>query len=264
MKGSSLASGFAVAGCTLAVLVPPRAAGQVSEGDFKALKDLVRQQGEEMKRLSEEVQKLQQTHAADAQAHQKDVEQIQQLREKLGETQRRSTAAERDAAAAAETQPMPRVPIDEATVNHNFLILGDAELQYAKTQKQPGAFLLADFAPIFLYRAADNVLFEAGFDIALQNNAPGSSVATTSFDLSFAHLDYLINDYATAVGGNMLLPLGTYSERTAGWLNKFPDDPLPRDILPGSGVGVMLRGAVPATTATPSNGPARSASSRPT
>jgi hypothetical protein len=52
-------------------------------------------------------------------------------------------------------------------------------------------------------------------------------------------------DYATFVAGNMVLPLGTYSERSAGWLNKFPDNPLARDLLPGTGVGAQLRGAIP-------------------
>jgi len=96
-----------------------------------------------------------------------------------------------------------------------------------------------------LYRGGEKVLFEVGFDFGLQNNAPGSPGATTTIDLSFAHLDYLMNDYLTLVAGDMLLPLGTYSERSAGWLNKIPDDPLPRDLLPGSGVGAQLRGAVP-------------------
>jgi hypothetical protein len=108
----------------------------------------------------------------------------------------------------------------------------------------------ADFAPIFLYRAGNNVLFEAGFDINLSNNgdqistrAPGSS---TSLNLSFATLDYVLNPYMTLEAGDMLLPLGTYSERSAGWLNKIPDDPLVRDdLVPGSGVGVQWRGAVP-------------------
>ncbi len=46
--------------------------------------------------------------------------------------------------------------------------------------------------------------------------------------------------------GDLLLPLGTYSERGAGWLNKFPDDPLAVDaLIPGSGVGAELRGALP-------------------
>jgi hypothetical protein len=43
----------------------------------------------------------------------------------------------------------------------------------------------------------------------------------------------------------LLLPLGTYSERSAGWLNKFPDDPLAVSLIPGSGVGVMLQGGIP-------------------
>ena len=43
----------------------------------------------------------------------------------------------------------------------------------------------------------------------------------------------------------MVLPLGTYSERGAGWLNKIPDDPTAREVVPGSGVGVPLRGAMP-------------------
>jgi hypothetical protein len=63
--------------------------------------------------------------------------------------------------------------------------------------------------------------------------------------LSFATLDYFFNDYLTVLAGDNLLPLGTYSERSAGWLNKIPDSPLPRDVLPGSGVGVQLRGAMP-------------------
>jgi hypothetical protein len=93
------------------------------------------------------------------------------------------------------------------------------------------------------------VLFEAGFDFTLQNGAgpnPNTSSGTASnFDLSFATLDYLLNDYVTFVGGNMLLPLGTYSERSAGWLDKIPDNPLPRNPLPGNGVGAQLRGAFP-------------------
>ena len=35
----------------------------------------------------------------------------------------------------------------------------------------------------------------------------------------------------------------------AGWLNLVPDDPLPRVLLPESGIGVQLRGAVPITQA---------------
>jgi hypothetical protein len=243
IKTRCLMSGLVAAAFAMAVALPLQSAAQVSEEDFKALKQAVQE-------LSNKVQKLEQTHESDEQTHQKDVQELQKLRDKLAETQRIATDAEQKstAAASAQAQPIQRVPIDEATVNHNFLVLGDAEFQYAKSAGQHGAFLAADFAPIFLYRGGDNILFEAGFDFILQNNAPGSSGATTTVNLSFAQLDYVMNDYMTLAAGNILLPLGTYSERTAGWLNKFPDDPLARDLLPGSGVGAELRGAVPLGT----------------
>jgi hypothetical protein len=229
--------GLIAGGCALAAVLPPRAAAEVSDDDFKALKEAVR-------KLNEKVQKLEETHVTDEQTHQKDQEQLQQLRDKLGQTQQTTKEAEQKG-AAAEIQPLPRVPIDEATVNHNFLILGDAEFQYAKVGAEHSTFLLADFAPIFLYRGGDNVLFEAGFDFILQNNAPGSPGYTTTVNLSFAQLNYVMNNYMTFAAGNMLLPLGTYSQRSAGWLNKFPDDPLAVDLIPGSGVGAQILGAIP-------------------
>jgi hypothetical protein len=239
MKTRCLMFAFIAAGCAMAVALPPRAVAQVSEEDFKALKQAVQE-------LSNKVQKLEQTHVSDEQTHQKDMEDLQRLKDKLAETQRTADDAEQKsaAAAAAQAQPMQRVPIDEATVNHNFLVLGDAEFQYAKAAGQHGAFALADFAPIFLYRGGENILFEAGFDFILQNNAPGSSGATTTVNLSFAQLNYVMNDYVTFAAGNLLLPLGTYSERSAGWLNKFPDNPLARSLLTGNGVGAELRGAI--------------------
>jgi len=153
------------------------------------------------------------------------------------------------------SQPVTMTPSTEAEAvptetsgplaSHSFSIVGDAEVQFGKISHQHGAFMFADFAPIFLFRGGDRVLFEAGFDYTIQNNAPGSSGYATTLNLSFATIDYIINDYVTFVGGNMLLPLGTYSERSAGWLNKFPDAPLPRAVLPGNGVGVQLRGGIP-------------------
>jgi len=138
------------------------------------------------------------------------------------------------------TEPAVSTEPSGPLATHSFSIVGDAEVQFGKISGQHGAFMLADFAPIFLFRGGDKILFEAGFDFILQNNAPGSAGSTTTVNLSFATLDYLINDYITFVGGNMLLPLGTYSERSAGWLNKFPDAPLPRAVLPGNGVGLQL------------------------
>jgi hypothetical protein len=157
------------------------------------------------------------------------------------------TTTTSQAATAMPSTEAEAVPTETSgpLATHSFSIVGDAEVQFGKISHQHGAFMFADFAPIFLFRGGDKILFEAGFDFILQNNAPGGSGYTTTVNLSFATLDYLINDYITFVGGDMLLPLGTYSERSAGWLNKFPDAPLPRSVLPGNGVGVQLRGAIP-------------------
>jgi hypothetical protein len=232
MITSRLMFGLVAAGCVMGMIFPAHVAAAVSDADFNALRDLVQQ-------MNGKLQSLEQTNQLDQQT-------IQQLQQQLGETQKTAVDAEQKSMAAAQAQPLPRVPIDEATVNHNFQILGDAEFQYVKTAGQNGSFLLADFAPIFLYRAGDNILFEAGFDTTIQNNAPNSSGYSTSFDLSFAQLDYVVNDYVTLAVGDLLLPLGTYSQRGAGWLNKIPDDPLAVDaLLPGSGVGAELLGAIP-------------------
>jgi len=252
MKRRSFALRNAAVGCALAVALSVEKAAAIDDQQFNELKDLVSKLGQKIDKQGQRIDQLEKTHAQDEQVHaqdqkthEQDQEKIQQLEQKLTETQKTVSDVQQKTAIAVPAEPLPRVPLEEATVNHNFSILGDAEFQYSKTSGQHGTFLFADFAPIFLYRGGDKVLFEAGFDFALQNNAPGSPGATTTIDLSFAQLDYLLNDYVTLVAGDMLLPLGTYSERTAGWLNKIPDDPLPRDLLPGAGVGVQLRGAVP-------------------
>jgi hypothetical protein len=230
MKTHRFTFGLVAAGCAIWMAFSPQTTAEVSDADFNALKDLVQQ-------MNGKLQSLVQTNLLDQQT-------IQQLQKQLAETQQIAADAEQKSAAAVQTQP--REPIDEATVNHNFMMLGDAEFQYVKTSGQHGGFLLADFAPIFLYRGGDNLLFEAGFDTTIQNNAPNSSGYTTTFNLSFAQLDYVMNDYMTLCVGDLLLPLGTYSERGAGWLNKIPDDPLAVDaLLPGSGVGAELLGAIP-------------------
>lgn len=223
------------AGCAMAMAFSPAARAEVSDADFEALKNLVVTQGRQ-------IDALQKTNSLDQQ-------QINQLHQQLGETQTTANNAEQKAEAANQVQPTFPPPNLGTTATHNFSMVGDAEVQFGKGAGQHSTFTLADFAPIFLFRANDNVLFEAGFDIMLNNNtdASGNRAAgsSTSVSMSFGQLDYLCNDYVTLCAGDILLPLGTYSERAAGWLNKIPDDPLIRDWLPGSGVGIEFRGAVP-------------------
>jgi hypothetical protein len=235
MKIHSLIIGVLTVGC----LVWPRyASAQVSADDFNALKKVVEQ-------LGETVQKLQLTHDQDQKTHEADQKKIDSLQQQLGETRTAVTNVDQKAEAVAKVQSS--YPVVSASPNalHNFTMVGDTEVQFGKTAGQHSAFVLADFAPIFLFRASDDVLFEAGFDVMLQNGSRPGGGSSTSVSLSFAQLDYLFNDYVTVVAGDMVLPLGTYSERAAGWLNKIPDNPFSRNLLPGSGVGVQLRGAVP-------------------
>src|ERR1700737_1316957 len=274
MKIRSKILGMLAAGYVMGIALPPWAAAEVSDEDFNALKDAVRQ-------LSDKVQKLEQTHEEDQKTHEQDQQKIQQLQQQVGQTQKAATEAQQNTetasqmklklgqleeqveaqktateaqgkvVAAAQVQPVAPVP-SGPLATHNFTLAGDAEIQFGKTTGQHSAFTLADFAPVFLYRAGDNVLFEAGFDVRLQNGGvtlasgqTGNSGTTTTISLSFATIDYLLNDYVTVVAGDMILPLGTYTERSAGWLNKIPDDPLPRAVLPTTGIGVQLRGSIP-------------------
>ncbi len=231
--------------CALGMALPAHAAA-IDEVDFNALKDLVIKQGQRLDQLEKVHNQDEQALEQDRKVHQQDQQQIQSLKHLLEDTQKTATDAQAKAEAASQIQPIHAVPEGPAAT-HNLSIVGDAEVQFGKTDGSHSAFALADFAPIFLFRARDNILFEAGFDIALQNGSTGShdAGASTTFDMSFATVDYLLNDYMTIVAGDMLLPLGTYSERGAGWLNKIPGDPLARDLVPGSGIGAQLRGAVP-------------------
>ncbi len=225
-------------------------ADSISEEELRILKQQVIDQGQRLDQLEQAHQQDRQTIEQNEKSHQSDQQEIQKLKQEISNAQKTATDAQQTA-QSVQVQPIhPLPPAPAAT--HNFTMVGDAEVQFGKADGSHGAFALADFAPILLFRARDNILFEAGLDVTLQNSstttasgANHDSGSTTSFSLSFATLDYMLNDYCTVVGGLMLLPLGTYSERSAGWLNKIPDDPLPRDLVPGGGVGLQLRGAVP-------------------
>ena len=164
--------GTALTGCVLGMVAAQSASAAVSDEDFNALKSVVQQ-----------LQK----------AHDQDQQQIQKLQQQLGDTQ--TLVQKTDATVQAQSASVVRNAL------HNFTMVGDAEVQYAKSfgNDTHGGFLLADYAPIFLYRANDNVLFEAGFDIMLNNGTTGThdNGSSTSLSMSFGQLDYILNDYMT-------------------------------------------------------------------
>jgi hypothetical protein len=237
--------GVLAAGCALGIVVPQRTLA-IDDAEFNALKELVIKQGQRLEQLERAHDQDQNNLQQNQKIHQQDQQEIQSLKRLLDATQKTANDAQAKAEAASQIQPIHPIP-EGPSATHNFTMVGDAEVQFGKTDGSHSAFQLADFAPIFLFRARDNILFEAGFDIAFQNGTTGvhDAGSSTGIELSFATIDYLLNDYVTVVAGDMPLPLGTYSERTAGWLNKIPDDPMARDFLPGGGIGVQLRGSVP-------------------
>src|SRR5438309_4025010 len=213
MKTRSFALGCACICCALVVPLPVRTVAAIDDQQFNELKGLVTNLGQKIEKQDQRIEQLEKTHAQDAQVHaqdqkthEQDQQKIQELEQKLGETHRTVADVQQKAAMAAPVEPLPRMPLEEATVNHNFSMLGDAEVQYAKTSGQHGTFLFADFAPIFLYRGGEKVLFEAGFDFGLQNGSqptivsPGTADesiasaraggASTTINLSFAQLDF--------------------------------------------------------------------------
>lgn len=212
-------------GGSLAALLSTLPALAISDEEFRAYQQQTQQQLQLLQDLKKE--------------REQDQKDLQDLKARVGQAEQKT-----ERATDSKLQPIHPVPA-EVLDTHNFTMVGDAEAKYEKDAGQSGGFALVDFAPIFLFRASDKILFEAGADIQLQNGGtpPVNSGSGTSFSLSFATLDYLLNDYMTVVAGYMLLPLGTYSERSAGWLNKFPDDPLPRGVLPANGAGAQLRGS---------------------
>src|SRR5258708_16491515 len=168
MKTRSFTSVCAALCCALAVALPVKTAAAIDDQQFNEFKDLVTKLGQKIDKQDQRIDQLEKTHAQDGQVHaqdqkihEQDQQKTQALEQKLGETQRTVADVQQRAAVGGPVEPLPRMPLEEATVNHNFSILGDAEFQYAKASGQHGSFLFAYFAPVCLYLCADHGLFEA-------------------------------------------------------------------------------------------------------
>src|SRR5439155_26534106 len=164
MKTRSFALGCACVCCALAVPLPVGTAAAIDDQRFNELKELVTKLGQKIEKQDQRIEQLEKTHAQDAQVHaqdqkthEQDQRKIQELQQKLGETQQ-AVSNVQTPAIAVPVEPLPRVPLDEATVNHNFSILGDAEFQYVKTSGHHGTFVCADVALIVLDWGGDKFL----------------------------------------------------------------------------------------------------------
>src|SRR5260221_11349561 len=160
MKTRFFALGCAAAWCALMVTAPVATPAAIDDQQFNELKAVVTKLGQQIEKQDQRIDQLEKTHAQDGQVHAQDQQKIQSLEQKLGQTQQTVADVQQRAAMAAPIEPMPRMPLDEATVNHNFSILGDAGFQYAKTSVEHRRFLLAEYAPVFPYRCLSRAPFE--------------------------------------------------------------------------------------------------------
>ncbi len=118
---------------------------------------------------------------------------------------------------------------------------GHTGLNYQSTgDEKESSYVGSAFAPIFLFKHSDRLMFEAELEFVLENNE-------LEIGLEYADVMYVLNKYMTVRAGKFLLPFGTFMERLhPSWINRFSTRPLGfghDGIAPASGIGVELRGA---------------------
>ena len=113
----------------------------------------------------------------------------------------------------------------------NFMSDGD---------EKESSYVGSAFAPIFLFKHSDKLMFEAELEFELEGNE-------LEIGLEYADVMYVLNKNMTVRAGKFLLPFGTFMERLhPAWINRLPTRPLGfghDGIAPASGIGVELRGA---------------------
>ena len=107
-------------------------------------------------------------------------------------------------------------------------------------EETESSYVGSAFAPIFLFKHSDRLMFEAELEFVLENNE-------LEVGLEYANVMYVLNKNMTVRAGKFLLPFGTFMERLhPAWINRLPTVPLGYGhdgIAPSSGIGVELRGA---------------------
>ncbi len=236
---------FVAAGaCAWALLmlkVPP-AAAQAND-DLKAVKEMLQKQGEQ-------IQELLKARAEDQQKIQRLEQLLLETQKKAEQGQQAATNAQQQVAdtqkataeVAAQVQTLQSAPSEQASAKRNVFVTGMADFFYQKNDGANGSFAQAHVAPILLFRANDNVLFETELEMKVQTDG------STDLNLEYAQLDYVLNDYMTLIAGRYLLPLGVVREKhDAVWINKLPVMPLPEAdataLIPENDIGVQSRGA---------------------
>jgi len=107
-------------------------------------------------------------------------------------------------------------------------------------EETESSYVGSAFAPIFLFKHSERLMFEAELEFVLASNE-------LEVGLEYADVMYVLHKNMTVRAGKFLLPFGTFMERLhPAWINRLPTRPLGfghDGIAPSSGIGVELRGA---------------------
>ncbi len=196
----------------------------------------------EVRQLREEMQRLRAENERNRQR-------MEDLERKL-ETIQVQEEKKQDALEAKVTQEVekqaasaPRRYLDRYFGDGRFVLTGWGAGAYEWQRNANSNTFTATLAPIFLYRMADWILFEAEPEFELKDDGD------TEVNLEYAQADIVLNDYVTAVGGKFLVPFGQFIEQLhPAWINKMVSAPLPfrepeeGGLLPYSNTGFQLRG----------------------
>ncbi|HLK80761.1 MAG TPA: FlxA-like family protein [Xanthobacteraceae bacterium] len=126
---------------------------------------------------------------------------------------------------------------------HRFVITGGAATTFSYDRERNINSYGLTFEPIFLFRPATWLLFEAepSFDLPASGG--------TDVGLEYAQADIFVNDNLQITAGKFLLPFGDFIEDLHPfWINEFVSRPLPfRDtgdggLVPFSDLGIQVRG----------------------
>jgi len=128
---------------------------------------------------------------------------------------------------------------------HKFMLAGLGQTSFISEQNANSTIETA-FEPIFLYSVNNNLLFEGEIEAEIEDGGQ-------AFNLEYAQLLYVVNDYLTFGGGKFLNPSNYFLERLhPAWINKFPDMPFfvheDTKLQAPTHIGFQVRGGIPAGT----------------
>ncbi len=130
-----------------------------------------------------------------------------------------------------------------ATATHKFMLAGLGQTSFISEEGENSTVETA-FEPIFLYSVNDRLLFEGEVEAEIEDGGQ-------AFNLEYAQLLYVVNDYIVIGGGKFLNPSDFFMERLhPAWINKLPDKPFfqheETKLQAPTHIGFQVRGAIPA------------------